>query len=111
MAGLDPIDFMLARAAAWLTLRQPWPAMLAPMPHNTLGRFVPNLGHPEILRAILANLLATGDVLGRDQAGRIVLAVAVEEWLIDELAAFGTELEDREPEPDEEDDPTEDGER
>jgi hypothetical protein len=40
-----------------------------------------------------------------DQVGRIVLAVAV-----DELAAFGAELEDLEPEPDEEDDPAEDGE-
>jgi hypothetical protein len=80
------------------------------MPHDALARFVPNLGHPEIMRTILANLLATGDVLGRDQAGRIVLAVAVDEWLFDELAAFGTELEDLEPEPGEEDDPAEDGE-
>ena len=84
--------------------------MLAAMPHDSLDRFVPNLGHPEIMRAILANVLATGDVLGRDQAGRIVLAVAVEAWLFDELAAFGTELENLEPEPDEDDDPAEDGE-
>jgi hypothetical protein len=52
-------------------------------------------------------MLATGDVLGRDQAGRIVLAVAIEPWLFDELAAFGTDLEGLEPEPDEEDDPAE----
>jgi hypothetical protein len=84
--------------------------MMAAMTHHALDRFVPNLGHPEIMRATLANVLATGDVLGRDQAGRIVLAVAVDDWLFDELAAFGTELEDLEPEPDEEDDPAEDGE-
>ena len=81
------------------------------MPHDTLDRFVPNLGHPEIMRAILANVLTTGDVVGRDQAGRIVRAVAVDAWLFDELAGFGTELEDLEPEPDEEDDPAEDEER
>src|SRR5688572_8039482 len=46
-----------------------------------------------------------GDVLDRDDISRIVLAIAV-----DELAAFGTELEDLEPEPDGEDDPAEDGE-
>jgi hypothetical protein len=85
--------------------------MLAAMPHDSLDRFVPNLGHPEIMRAILANVLTTGDVVGRDQAGRIVLAVAVDAWLFDELAGFGTELEDLEPEPDEEDDPAEDEER
>jgi hypothetical protein len=85
--------------------------MLAAMPHDSLDRFVPNLGHPEIMRAILANVLATGDVLGRDQAGRIVLAVVVDGWLFDELAAFGTELEDLEPKADEDDDLAEDEER
>ena len=44
-------------------------------------------------------------MLDRDDISRIVLAIAV-----DELAAFGTELEDLEPEPDGEDDPAEDGE-
>jgi hypothetical protein len=46
-----------------------------------------------------------------DQVGRIVLAVAVDEWLFDELAAFGMELESLEPQPDEEDDPAKDEER
>jgi hypothetical protein len=81
------------------------------MPDDTLDRFVPNLGHPEIMHAVLANVLATGDVLSRDQARRMVLAVAVDAWLFDELAAFGTDLEDLEPEPAEEDDPAEDEER
>lgn len=67
-------------------------------------RFVPNLGHPEIMRSILGQILSTGDVLGRDEAGRTVLAVAVEDWLFDALAAFDADLEDLEPEPDEEDD-------
>ena len=39
--------------------------------------------------------MGTGDVLGA-AGGRIVLAVAVDTWLIDELAALGTDLEDRE---------------
>jgi len=43
-----------------------------------------------------------------DQAGRVVLAVVVDDWLFDELTAFGTELEDLEPEPNEDDDPAED---
>jgi hypothetical protein len=60
------------------------------MPHDTLDRFVPNLGHPEIMRAILANVLATGDVLGRDQADRIVLAVAIDAWLFDETLLHGS---------------------
>jgi hypothetical protein len=43
-----------------------------------------------------------------DPAGRVVLAVVVDDWLFDELTAFGTELEDLEPEPNEDDDPAED---
>ena len=37
------------------------------------------------------------------------IAVAVDAWLFDALAAFGTELEDLEPEPDKKNDPGEDG--
>jgi hypothetical protein len=66
--------------------------------------FVPNLGHPEIMRSILSQILGTGDVLGRDEAGRTVLAVSVEDWLFDALATFDADLEDLEPEPDEDDD-------
>lgn len=68
--------------------------------------FVPNLHHPEIMR-----ILATGDVIGRDEHGRTVLAVAVDNWLFDELAAFGADLEDRDGDPDEDDDPAGDEER
>jgi hypothetical protein len=77
---------------------------------DTLDCFVPNLAHREVTRAILANPLATGDVLGRDEGGRTILAVAINDWLFDELAVFGTGLEDLKPEPDEEDDPAGDGE-
>ena len=62
-----------------------------------------NIHHPEIMRGILERVLATGDVLGHDSSGRIVLAVAVEPWLFDALAEFGTDVEDGEPEPDEDD--------
>ena len=48
-------------------------------------------------------MLAAGDVLGHDSSGRIVLAVAIEPWLFDALAEFGTDLEDIEPEHDEDD--------
>lgn len=37
--------------------------------------FTLNLEHSEIMRGILARILGTGDVLGRDEAGRTVLAV------------------------------------
>ncbi len=65
--------------------------------------YVPNVHHPEVMRGILEQVLATGDVLGHDSQGRIVLAVAIEPWLFDAFAEFGTDLEDDEPEPDEDD--------
>lgn len=49
-----------------------------------------NLDHPEILKAILMGILETGDVIGRE-GKRTVLAVAVDDWLMDELAAVGDE--------------------
>jgi hypothetical protein len=73
------------------------------------GHVVPGIHHPEIMRGVLERVLATGDVLGHDDAGRVVLSVAVEPWLFDELAAFGADVDELEPEPDEEDDdPAED---
>jgi hypothetical protein len=71
--------------------------------------FVPNVHHPEVMRGILERVLATGDVLGRDRHGRTVLAVSVDDWLFGELAGFGADLDELEPEPDDEDDdPAED---
>ena len=63
------------------------------------GGYLPNVHHPEIMRAILAGIVGTGDVIGTDGPGRIILAITVENGLIDKLAALRTDLEDREPEP------------
>ena len=61
--------------------------------------YVPNIHHPEIMRSILAGIVETGDVLGAAGPGRTILAVTVDNWLIDELAALGADQEDCEPEP------------
>jgi hypothetical protein len=89
--------------------------MLPPMPSETAmhggdaSRFTLDLRHPEIMRAILANILSSGDAIGRDRRGRTILAVAVDGWLLDALAAFDAEREDfEEAEPTEDDDPAED---
>lgn len=74
------------------------------MAHGSPQQSHLDLTHPNVPRAVLAGVLATGDVVGHDEAGRVILAVAVEGWLFDKLAA----LEDLEPEPDEDDDPAED---
>ena len=63
--------------------------------------YLPNVHHPEIMRSILEQILATGDVVGAAGPGRTILGVTVDNWLFDALAAFGTDLEDLEPEPSE----------
>ena len=65
------------------------------------GGYLPNVHHPEIMRAILAGIVEAGDVIGTDGPGRTILAISVENWLLDELVALGTDREDHEPEPDE----------
>ena len=60
------------------------------------------------MRAVLAQIVRTGDVLSPAAPGRTILAVTVDDWVIDRLAAFEAADEDREPEPAEEDDPAED---
>ena len=65
--------------------------------------YVPNVQHPDVMRAILRGIVETGDVLGAAVPGRTVLAVTVDDWLLDELAALGADIEDHEPEPDEDD--------
>ena len=57
------------------------------------------------MRSILAGIVETGDVLDTAGPGRTILAVTVDNWLIDELVALGTDLEDCEPEPVEDDGP------
>jgi hypothetical protein len=45
----------------------------------------------------LGRILETGDVIGRDESGRTVIAVAVEDWMCDWLMAHGADTEDLEP--------------
>ena len=60
--------------------------------------YVPNIYHPNVMRSILEQIVNTGDVLGTADPGRTIFAVTVDNWLIDELAALGSDLADREPE-------------
>lgn len=73
------------------------------MTSGDLG-YIPNVHHPDVMRGILEGILATGDVIGTAGPGRTVLAVTVDDWMFDELAGFGADLEDCEPEPIEDDD-------
>ena len=68
-----------------------------------ISGYMPNIHHPEIMRSVLAGIIETGDVIGAAGPGRTVLAITVENWLIDELAALGADQEDCEPEPVEDD--------
>jgi hypothetical protein len=54
--------------------------------------------HPEVMRSILEQIVETGDVIGTAGPDRTVIAVTVDNWFIDELAALGTDHEDMEPE-------------
>jgi hypothetical protein len=47
--------------------------------------YVPNVHHPDVLRAILQGIVETGDVLGAAGPGRTVLAVTVDDWLLGEM--------------------------
>jgi hypothetical protein len=60
--------------------------------------YVPNVHHPEIMRAILQEIVETGDVIGAAGPGQTVLAVTIDNWLIDELASLGADLEESESE-------------
>ena len=62
--------------------------------------YVPNIHHPDVMRSILEQIVDTGDVIGSAGPGHTILAVTVDNWLIDELAALGSDLADREPEDD-----------
>ena len=49
-------------------------------------------------RALLHHLLEHGDVVGRDSAGRTVIKLAVDGWVLEKLMAFdadAAELEDQ----------------
>jgi hypothetical protein len=54
-------------------------------------------------RALLHHILANGDIVGRDTFGRTTIALAVDDWTLDQLLTFdaGSEyLEDADGEPD-----------
>ena len=61
--------------------------------------YVPNIHHPDVMRSILQQIVDTGDVIGPAGPGQTILAVTVDDWLIDELAALGSDVADRELEP------------
>jgi hypothetical protein len=47
-------------------------------------------------RTILQHLLEHGDIAGRDAAGRTVITLAVDDWLLDRLLTFDGGSEDLE---------------
>jgi hypothetical protein len=51
-----------------------------------------------IIRAVLRQILETGDVVGTDTSGRVVITLAVDAWPLNKLAAFDGEAEDLEAE-------------
>ena len=73
------------------------------MAASATAGYLPNVHHPEVMRSILEQIVATGDVIGAAGPGRTILAVTIDNWLIDELATLASDLEDCEPEPVEDD--------
>jgi hypothetical protein len=49
-----------------------------------------------IIRAVLRQILETGDVVGTDTSGRVVITLAVDAWPLNKLTAFDGEAEDLE---------------
>jgi hypothetical protein len=47
-------------------------------------------------RALLHHVLEHGDVVGRDRAGRRILQLAVESWVLDKLMGFDAETVEHE---------------
>jgi len=47
-------------------------------------------------RALLHHLLEHGDVVGRDRAGRTIIQLAVETWVLDKLMGFDADAVERE---------------
>ena len=60
--------------------------------------YVPNIHHPDVMRTILEQIVDTGDVIGPAGPDQTILAVTVDNWMIDEPATFGGDLTDRESE-------------
>jgi hypothetical protein len=47
-------------------------------------------------RALLHHLLEMGDIVGRDAAGRTVIQLAADDWLLEQLLSFDSHSEDLE---------------
>src|SRR5918995_5629118 len=47
-------------------------------------------------RALLHHLLDRGDIIGRDSAGRAVIQLAADDWLLEQLLTFDAGAEDLE---------------
>jgi hypothetical protein len=47
-------------------------------------------------RALLHHLLETGDIIGKDAAGRTVIQLAADDWLLGQLMTFDAGSEDLE---------------
>ena len=45
--------------------------------------YVPDIHHPNVMRSILEQIVDTGDVIGAACPGRTILAVTVDNWMID----------------------------
>jgi hypothetical protein len=48
------------------------------------------------MRAVLWQILETGDVVGTNTSGRVVITLAVDAWPLSKLAAFDGEAENLE---------------
>jgi hypothetical protein len=55
-------------------------------------------------RALLHHLLEAGDIIGRDAAGRAVIQLAADDWLLERLLTFDAGSQDLEDGDDAEDD-------
>jgi hypothetical protein len=47
-------------------------------------------------RTILHHVLQHGDIAGRDAAGRTVITLAVDEWLLEQMLTFDADVEELE---------------
>jgi hypothetical protein len=63
------------------------------------------LSHDVQARALLHHLLEHGDIVGRDDAGRTIVQLAVDDRVLETLMTFDAEAAELEPEPDEENGP------
>jgi hypothetical protein len=55
-------------------------------------------------RALLHHLLEHGDIVGRDTAGRTVIQLSVNDYVLEMLMTFDADAAELEPEPDDEED-------